>query len=165
MTSPCFPSNNLYKAVQENEISTHQVCVRYDGIGPAPLVRTLSMPPVYNIEQLISLIRSFHFVEHVLHHDSGNIIVWIRICETREEETNSIGIIRFPDSATTPLTISHADEIMRTGIYSNVFMVNRIVRANTHSHHDFSREQMYCAYIIYLRTITTEEGEVPGGAW
>lgn len=165
MTSLCFPNYNLYKAVQENEISTHEVCVRDDGIGPAPLVRSLSMPPVYNIEQLISLIRSFHFVEYVSHHDSGNVIVWVRICETREEETNSIGIIRIPGSATTPLTISHADEIMRTGVYSNVFMVNRIVRADTHNNRDFSREQMYCAYIIYLRSNTTEEGEVPGGAW
>jgi hypothetical protein len=165
MASLCFPNNNLYKAVQENEISMHQVCARDYGIGPAPLVRSLSMPTVHNVEQMISLIRSFHFVEHVVLHESGNVIVWARICETREEETNLIGIIRNSDNPTTPLTTVHADEIMRTGIYSNVFMVDRIIRADTHRHRDFSREQMYCAYVIYLRTVTTEEGEVIDGAW
>jgi hypothetical protein len=174
MASQCFPTNNLYKAVCENEISTQEICVRVNGLGPAPLIRTLSMPLVRTVNEIMSLIQSFYFVEHVSRHESGNIIVWAHICATREEEReyDHIGIIRFPNAPTTPLTTSRADEIILTGIYSNVFMVSRIVRADTHSTQDFSMERMYCAYILYLdesrafpTDSTVEEGEVPDGAW
>jgi hypothetical protein len=180
-----LPSNNVYKAVSDGEIDTCQVCVRHTVVNtPAPLIRTLSMPITQNINELMSLLSSFYFVEQLLHHESGNIIVWVKLCETREEEGGHIGIIRLPDEQTTTITVTHADEIMLSGLFMNSMIITRIVRANTHHSSDFARETMYCAYIIYLEegneqqqppqqpqqplqqpSEILEEGEVPDATW
>ena len=175
-----LPSNNVYKAVTDGDIDTYQVCIRNTVVNtPAPLTRTLSMPLTRNVNEVISLLASFYFVEQLLHHESGNLIVWVKLCETREEEGGHVGIIRLPDEETTTITVSHADEIMLSGLFMNSMIITRIIRANTHHSRDFARETMYCAYIIYLEERNEqqqqpsqqppieilEEGEVPNATW
>lgn len=146
-----LPSNNVYKAVSDGEIETYEVCIRHTDLNsPAPLIRSLSMPITQNVNDLIVLLSTFHFVERATLHESGNIIVWVKLCETREEEGSHFSIIRLPSQQTSSITIRHADEIMLSGVFMNSIRITRIVRVDTHNSRDFVRDIMYCAYIIYL---------------
>lgn len=161
-----FPNNNLYRAVSDGDLAVfavYELCARHnDTTRPPPLIRSLSIPHIRSVDELINLVRMFYFVEQVNQHESGNVIVWAKLCLHRDEETPHIGILRQDQEPPSVATQVNADTIMLTGIFSNVAFVRRIVRINTHHTTDFTRDTMYCAYIIYVDEVNeVEEGEVP----